>query len=64
MRLTIKEIAERLSKHRSTLYRELNRNGELEGCLPKTVQLKTEERAEQKRPGKLQQDGVLRDYVV
>lgn len=64
MGLSIMEIAKRLSKHRSTLYRELNRNSELEGYLPKTAQLKTQERAEQKRLSKLQKNGVLRDYVV
>ena len=64
MGLPITEIAKRLSKHRSTLYRELNRNSEPEGYLPKTAQLKTEERAKQKRPSKLETDGVLRDYIV
>src|SRR3990167_1568060 len=64
MGLSITEIGHRLSKHRSTLYRELNRNSEPEGYLPKTAQLKTEERAKQKRPSKLQRNGVLRDYVV
>lgn len=64
MGVSISDIAQRLFKHRSTLYRELNRNAETEGYLPKTAQLKTEERANQKRPSKLQRDGVLRDYVV
>jgi transposase, IS30 family len=64
MRVPIAEIAKRLSKHRSTLYRELNRNSKLEGYFPKVAQLKTEERAKQKRLSKLQQDGILRDYVV
>lgn len=64
MKLPITEIAKRLSKHRSTLYRELNRNSELEGYFPKVAQLKTQERAKQKHPSKLQTNGVLRDYVV
>lgn len=64
MGLGMTEIAERLSKHRSTLYRELARNSESGEYLPKTAQLKTDERAKQKRPTKLQKDGVLRDYVV
>ncbi len=64
MGLPITEIANRLSKHRSTLYRELNRNSESEGYLPKAAQLKKEERAKEKRPSKLQKNGVLRDYVV
>jgi transposase, IS30 family len=45
MGLPITDIAKRLSKHRLTLYRELNRNSEPEGYFPKTAQLKTEERA-------------------
>ncbi len=64
MGLSITEIAKRLSKHRSTLYRELTRNSDSEGYLPKAAQLKTEERAKQKRPSKLERDGYLRDYVV
>lgn len=64
MKLSIAEIAKRLSKHRSTLYRELNRNHEPEGYFPKMAQLKTEERTKRKRPSKLHKDGVLRDYVV
>lgn len=64
MGLRISEIAGRLSKHRSTLYRELARNSEAEGYFPTVAQSKTDTRAQQKRPGKLQRDGVLRDYVV
>lgn len=64
MGFSVTEIAQRLSKHRSTLYRELKRNSEPEGYFPKTAQLKTEDRARKKRPSKLQKDGVLRDYVI
>jgi len=64
MKLSISEIAKKLNKHRSTLYRELNRNSEPEGYLPKTAQLKTEERAKQKCPSKIEKDGYLRDYIV
>lgn len=64
MGLSVLEIAQRLGKHRSTLYRELNRNKEPEGYLPKVAQLKTEERAKQKRLSKIEKDGYLRDYVV
>lgn len=64
MKLSISEIAKKLNKHRSTLYRELNRNSESGVYLPKTAQLKTEDRAKQKRPSKLEKDGYLRDYVV
>lgn len=64
MGLSVKEIAQKLSKHRSAIYRELNRNSELERYLPKTAQLKAEERAKQKRLSKIEKDGYLRDYVV
>jgi len=64
MGLPISEIAKRISKHRSTLYRELKRNCDPEGYFPKAAQLKTDHRAKQKCPSKLQTDGVLRDYVV
>ncbi len=64
MKLSISEIAKKLDKHRSTLYRELDRNSEAEGYLPRTAQLKTEERAKQKRLSKTEKDAYLRDYVV
>jgi IS30 family transposase len=58
------EIAKRLPKHRTTLYRELERNKEIEGYSAGIAQLKTEERAKQKRLGKIEKDGYLRDYIV
>ena len=64
MRLSIVDIAKKLGKHRSTLYRELDRNKEPEGYLPGVAQLKTDERAQQKRQNKIEKDGYLRDYVV
>lgn len=64
MGLSISEIAKRLSKHRSTLYRELRRNSELEGYLPKTAQLKAQARATHKRVSKIRRDGILRDYII
>src|SRR5581483_6538455 len=64
MGLSMADIAERLARNRSTLYRELERNTEPEGYLPRTAQQKAEERARGPRPGKLQTDGILRDYVV
>jgi IS30 family transposase len=64
MGLSISEIARRLAKHRSTLYRELNRNSESDGYFPKAAQLKTEARAKQTRSSKLETEGVLRDYVI
>ena len=64
MGLSISEIAKRLDKHRSTLYRELNRNSEEEKYLPKAAQIRTEDRAQQKRLSKMEKDGYLRDYVI
>lgn len=43
MGLSISEITKRLSKHRSTLYRELNRNSEEEKYLPKVAQTQKSE---------------------
>lgn len=64
MGLSIMEIAKRLSKHRSSLYRELNRNKEMEGYLPVIAHQKAQARHPQKRLSKLHQEGVLRDYVI
>ena len=64
MKLSIADIANRLGKHRSTLYRELERNKESQGYLPGATQLKTDERAQQKRKNKIEKDGYLQDYVV
>ena len=64
MKLSMTDIAKRLGKHRSTLYRELERNKEPEGYLPGTAQFKAGERAKQKRPSKIEKDGYLRDYVM
>lgn len=64
MKLSMTEIAKRLGKHRSTLYREIKRNNGLEGYLPGSAQLKTEDRAKKKRLNKIEHDGYLRDYVV
>jgi len=64
MGLSITEIAKRLSKHRSTIYRELRRNEEPEGYFPVVAEEKTQERAKQRRPNKLETNGILRDYVI
>lgn len=64
MKLSITEIAKKLSKHRSTIYRELNRNKEPEGYFPVLAQQKTQERAKQRKYKKLENDGLLRDYVI
>jgi IS30 family transposase len=64
MGFSIAAIAKKLSRHRSTIYRELSRNKEPEGYLPVVAHQKTQKRAEYKHLNKLQTDGVLRDYVV
>lgn len=64
MKLSMSDIVKRLGKHRLTLYRELGRNKEPEGYLPGAAQLKTDERAKQKRLSKIEKDGYLRDYVI
>jgi transposase, IS30 family len=58
------EIAKRLSKHRSSLYRELNRNKEPEGYLPILAHQKAQARPRFKRAPKIQTNGVLREYVI
>ncbi|HET9843162.1 MAG TPA: IS30 family transposase [Gammaproteobacteria bacterium] len=58
------EIARGLSKHRSSIYRELKRSTEPNGYFPKVAQIKMLERAKQKRLSKLQTNGVLRDHIV
>jgi IS30 family transposase len=64
MKLSIANIAKKLDKHRSTLYRELKRNKEPEGYLPGVAQLKTDERAQQKRPTKIEKDTTTRTTRV
>jgi len=64
MGLSITEIAKKLSRNRATIYREIDRNKELEIYSPGIAQQKTEERAKERRLSKLQKDGVLRDYVT
>lgn len=64
MGLSITEMAKRLSKHRSSLYRELERNKEQEGYSAGIAQLKAEERAKEKRRSKIEKDGYLQDYIV
>jgi IS30 family transposase len=64
MKLSISEIAKRLSRHRSTIYREIERNKEEGAYLPGVSQLKREERAKASHPGKLETNGILRAYVI
>ncbi|HAT9282230.1 TPA: IS30 family transposase [Legionella pneumophila subsp. pneumophila] len=64
MGLSVIEIAHKISRHRSTIYRELNRNNESGLYLPIVAQQKTLERSKNSRPNKLKNNGVLRDYVT
>lgn len=64
MGLLMSEIAKKLSRHRSALYRECNRNQEEEIYSHGIAQEKTERRAQEKRTTKLERDGVIRDYVI
>ena len=64
MGLSIKEIAHKISRHRSTIYRELNRNTEVGRYLPIVAQQKALERSKNGRPNKLKNNGILRDYVT
>ncbi len=62
MDLSISEIAKKLSRDRSTLYRELRRNREVKGYLPGLAQQKAV--ARRKRLRKLEKDLVLHEYVI
>lgn len=64
MGLSVKEIAHKTSRHRSTIYRELNRNNEHGRYLPIVAQQKALARAKNGRPNKLKSNGILRDYVT
>lgn len=64
MGLGVKEIALKLSRHRSTIYRELNRNAESGMYLPIVAHDKALERTKNNRPNRLKDNAVLRDYVV
>jgi transposase, IS30 family len=64
MKLSIVEIAKRLDRNRSTVYRELSRNKEPESYSVRIAQEKIKERNQARRPIKLEANGVLRDYVT
>jgi IS30 family transposase len=61
---SIDKIASRLGRHRSTLYREIDRNGTRYGYFPIQAQEKYESRKKQERPCKLQSDLALYEYVI
>jgi len=62
--LSMAEISKRLSRNRSTLYREWNRNKEAEGYLPSLAQEKAKRRHCHGRLNKLQKNSDLHEYVV
>lgn len=64
MGLPVSEIALKLSRHRSTIYREISRNHDSGLYLPIIAQHKALERARNGRTTKLKSNGVLRDYVI
>jgi transposase, IS30 family len=64
MGLSVTEIAQKLSRNRSTLYRELHRNQETEGYLPGIAQQKADTRTRQGRGRKLEKDPALHEYVI
>lgn len=64
MKLSAHEIAAKLSRHRSTIYRELNRNKESETYSLGLAQQKIKERNKERKQSKLATHGVLRDYVI
>lgn len=64
MGLSMTEIAKRLSRDRSTLYRELSRNKEPEGYLPILAQQKAQNRRKTGRFGKLEKVPALHEYVI
>jgi len=61
--LTIKAISKKLSRHRSTIYREISRNKESK-YLPSIANQKAISRASNGRMSKLQRDGYLLSYVT
>lgn len=63
MKLSLKEIAIRLRRHRSTIYREINRNQEHD-YFPVVAHQKAHRRNKNGRGSKITTDGVLRDYVL
>lgn len=64
MGLSIATIAKRLEKHRSTLYRELNRNQTESHYLLGEAHRKANLRAKRDKTCKLRTDAALYDYVV
>jgi len=64
MGLSVEEIAKKLVRHKSSLYRELKRNKEAEGYFPVRAQEKKNERTKQKYRSKIEKDKALRNYII
>jgi IS30 family transposase len=65
MGLSISEIAKKLTRHRSTIYREIGRNKELRGYFPVVAHQKAKERSNRKcLSSKIRKHGILRDYII
>jgi transposase, IS30 family len=64
MGLSIPAIALKISRHRSTIYREIARNQDSGVYLPIVAQNKALERSKNGRTSKLRNNGVIRDYVI
>ena len=64
MGLSVNTISQKLSRHRSTLYREIRRNKESGSYFPVLAHQKAIQRASNGRISKLKGNGYLRDYVV
>ncbi len=64
MGYSMSAIAKRLNRHRSTLYRELERNQSQKIYLPVKAHEKAENRRKQERVCKLQENPALYDYVL
>jgi IS30 family transposase len=63
MGVSVKAISQKLTRHRSTIYREINRNKEQYGYFPGIAHEKAISRAKNGRGSKLQKNAYLRDYV-
>ena len=64
MGVTVSEIAKRIHRHRSAVYRELARNLDGGSCSPNKAHQKSQQRQAQERSCKIQRSSTLRQYVV
>ncbi|MGZ3634358.1 MAG: IS30 family transposase [Parachlamydiaceae bacterium] len=64
MGLSKSKIAEKLGKHRSAIYRELERNKEENKYLPIVANQKADKRRKESRKSKLETDAALHEYIL